>query len=69
MGLDPAQQVRAQLSGDGTTVLSFSDRWPERLRALLDGSRVPVDRRPDGSIALRLDLAAGTAHELVIRGR
>jgi hypothetical protein len=69
MGLDPAETVRARLSGDGTTVVSFSDRWPERLRARLDGSPVPIDRRPDGSIALRLDLAAGTAHELLIRGR
>ena len=69
MGLDPGDTVRAQLSGDGITVLSFSDRWPRRLHAELDGSPVPVERAPDGSIALRLDLAGGTAHELLIRGR
>jgi hypothetical protein len=37
--------------------------------AELDGSPVPVERGPNGTISLRLDLAAGTAHELLIRGR
>jgi hypothetical protein len=69
MGLDPAQEVRARLSGDGTTVLRFSDRWPEGLRARLDGVSVPVERAPDGSIALRLNLAGSGPHDLVIRGR
>jgi hypothetical protein len=50
-------------------VLSFSGRWPRRLRAELGGSPVPVEREPNGTIVLRLDLAGGTAHELLIRGR
>jgi hypothetical protein len=69
MGLDPGDAVRAQLRGDGATVVTFSDRWPARLRAEFDGSPVPFERGPNGTISLRLDLAARTAHELLIRGR
>lgn len=62
MGLDPDNPMTATLIGDGPTTLRFDGKWPQGIRAELDGVEVPVTS--DGGIRVSVNLPAGSAHTL-----
>lgn len=63
MGLDPARTVRATLTGDGTTRVTLTGRWPASLTAMLDGRAIPI-ARARRRISVELDLSGGTPQAL-----
>jgi hypothetical protein len=67
MGLDPGRRVRANLSGDGATVLRLRGRWTCPVQARLDGKRVPAHGRR--TLRIRVDLAAPGPHGLTVTPR
>jgi dienelactone hydrolase len=64
MGLDPTHEVRATLSGDGTTQLRFTGPWPQ-ITATVDGVPVPASGGPSGA-SVSAPLPSGGPHLLVI---
>ncbi len=60
MGLDPSRQVTATLSGDGSTRLRFSGRWPTQLTATVDGSPCRPARARAGRSSMHRCLRASS---------
>ncbi len=65
MGLRVGNRTAAKLTGDGATRLRLTGDWGPAVSATLDGRQVNASTGP-GGVSLRLPLAAGSAHRLVL---